>query len=71
MSERYALTYRGLRLGVELDNEAAARFLQDNGIEPPSVPPRCNTVSAEFTTRDGLHGYVVAQQYWLYSGICG
>jgi hypothetical protein len=35
MSESYALTYRGLRLRVELNNEAAARFLQANGIERP------------------------------------
>jgi YD repeat-containing protein len=62
MSEPYALIYRGLRLRVEVDNQAAAAFLDDQGLLVPVIPPRCNTVTADFTTRDGLLGFVVVQR---------
>ena len=64
MSESHSLTYRGLRLRVELDSQAAAAFLDAQGFEVPTIPPKCNTVTAEFTTRDGLCGVVAVQRYF-------
>lgn len=50
-----------LEISIVLRTDEVAQILEESGIEPPAIPPGCNTVRKHIVLADGRHALVAAQ----------
>ena len=50
-----------MKLAALLIHRQVLAFLTENGLEPPAIPPGCNSIWRDITLADGRHAVVLNQ----------